>query len=144
MKRYSLIVFLVTALVFLAACSSEKPKLQLHDPAAFAYLLDNGWELNASVQVKGFTQNENDGRYIAKLSYTVNIITAKGDTLEDVDSGIADKNDKEQIGDMQINSQIELDSSYATGSYKLIFIVNDDLTENNTARIEQKFELSKE
>ncbi len=125
MKKFALILL---AFVLLLSCSKEKPKLQLFSPEAFAYELDNGYELDASVRVKGFAQEENQNGYFAKLSYNLDIVTPNGDTLKNAYDGLADITQKEEITDTQIEVQVEFDSSFAKGNYILLFSVQDNLS----------------
>jgi hypothetical protein len=139
MQKLLTSVFLVLMLV---SCSKEESKLELYNPEAFAYLIDNGWELNASTRVKGFLQNESDGTYSAKLSYVVDLITAEGDTLNEADSGLIDKTAGEKMNDLGIEVQMEIDSSFAEGKYKILFHVYDDYSESQ-ANISKEFKLSR-
>ncbi|NOX67025.1 MAG: hypothetical protein GXO85_14830, partial [Chlorobi bacterium] len=50
-----LIPITILIVLFLISCSKE-PDVKLFSPEAFAYTLDNGWELNATVQASGFAQ----------------------------------------------------------------------------------------
>ena len=134
----------IYALAFiLLACSTEKQKLEVFNPEAFAYSLEDGWELNASTRVKGFIQKEDKDGYSVKLSYYVNIITPAADTLNEADYGIIDERKSEEIADLGLDVQIELDSSFMPGKYKIIFFVSDDYS-NQQASTETEFDLSAE
>ena len=133
----------LAVILIISACSEETPNLELFSAEAFAYSLEAGWELNASVYAKGFKQEETDDIYTAKLSYVINLISPLGDTLEMVDYGVADPTGSERLIDTEIESQIELDSAFAIGQYKIIFVVTDDLTGQET-KTEKTFELTKE
>jgi hypothetical protein len=137
--RFSIIILI--SILLIEACSEEEENLKLFSPEAFAYSLENGWELNASVYVKGFIQTENEDVYSAKLSYSANMVLPSGKMLEDVDYGIVDETSNEEMIDLSIEIQIELDSSFAIGQYKIIFKVTDDLSQRE-ASIEKPFELS--
>ncbi|MCF8243227.1 MAG: hypothetical protein K9J16_17760 [Melioribacteraceae bacterium] len=131
---------LLTFVFLIAACSQEEKKLELFSPEAFAFQLDSGWELNGSVQIKGFAQKEEDDNYTAKLSYYSNLITPAGDTLNEVDYGMIDEYREEEMMDVSLDIQIELDSSFSAGSYKLIYFVSDDIS-NQQAMAEAQFTL---
>lgn len=128
-------------LVLFSACSEEEKKLELFSPDAFAFQLENGWELNASVRVKGFTLQEEDDKYEARLSYYVNLVLPSGETLEEITSDIVTQESDEEIKELGIDIQVELDSSYKLGEYNLIFYMADDYTGKETS-IDKKFELS--
>lgn len=130
-------------LVCMIACSGKEEKLELFSPEAFTYSLDDGWELNASCRVKGFVQNKSGDGYAAKLSYTVDLIAPDGNKIEGIAEGLIDERAKEKFSDLLIETQLQIDRSYETGKYKIIFNVSDDFSQNNIS-IEKEFELIKE
>ncbi|MCL4549613.1 MAG: hypothetical protein M1495_13700 [Bacteroidetes bacterium] len=138
MKKYFLLLFILFSVV---ACSKKEVKLELFSAESFAYSLDKGWEADASVRVKGFEQTKNNGTYAAKLSYTVDLETPDGKGIKSIDSGKIDKTSAEKMIDLQINSQIQLDSNYKLGSYKLVFNVTDDPTGRKSS-IQTSFDLT--
>lgn len=108
-----------------SSCAEEK-HLELRNPESFVYALDSGWELNASVIVSGFEQQEIDEKYFTKLSYTIDIVTPAGDTLFNADDGVIDEENEEEIMDLSIETQIEFDSTFSKGKYILIYKVEDN------------------
>lgn len=134
------LIFIFAAAIFVFACSAEEKKLELFSPEAFAFSMENGWELNASVQVKGFEQKEGKNSYAAHFAYTVDFVTPENDTLVEADFGEIEKNKEEEIADLPIDIQIEIDSSFSAGKYEMIIRVND-LLSSKTAFIKQPFEL---
>ncbi|MEW5843139.1 MAG: hypothetical protein AB1775_07730 [Bacteroidota bacterium] len=138
MKKYFLLFFILFSV---AACSQKEEKLELFSAESFAYSLDKGWEADASVRVKGFEQNKVNGTYAVKLSYTVDLESPDGKVIKSIDSGKVDKTSAEKMIDLQINSQIQLDSNYKLGSYKLVFNVTDEPT-GRKASIQSSFDLS--
>ncbi len=138
MKKYfaSLIVLLL-----LFACSKEKEKLELFSPEAFAYSMDDGWELNAACRVKGFEQKEEENNYKAKLSFIIDLQTSSGTLLQGIGEGLIDQSAKERIIDLPIETQVLLDSTYATGKYIIIFNVTDDFS-GKSISIKKEFELT--
>ncbi|MFC2135014.1 hypothetical protein ACFLTH_10375 [Bacteroidota bacterium] len=139
MKKLFLLPLFFTILFM--SCSKEEKKLELFSPDAFAFQLDNGWELNASVQAKGFSIEEVDDVYTARLSYYLNLVLPSGELLEDVMYDIVTEKSEEEIMELSIDAQVELDSSFDEGEYKIIFYVMDDYTEQEVS-IEKTFELS--
>ena len=125
MKKYFLIIL---GFLTIIACSKKQETLETFSAESFAYSMDNGWEMNASVRVKGFEQDEIGKDFKAKLSYSVDLETSDGKLIEGIDKGIVDKTQNEKIMDLQINSQLKLDSTYKTGTYKVTSIVKDELT----------------
>ena len=138
MKKYFLLLFILFSI---AACSKKQEKLELFSAESFAYSLDKGWEADASVRVKGFEQNKNNGTYSVKLSYTVDLESPDGKVIKSIDSGKIDKTSAEKMIDLQINSQIQLDSNYKLGNYKLVFNVTDDPT-GRKASVQSSFDLT--
>ncbi|VAX27440.1 hypothetical protein MNBD_IGNAVI01-1496 [hydrothermal vent metagenome] len=123
MKKTILLTILI-AVIFIGC--SEEPDIKLFSPEAFAYTLDNGWELNATVQASGFAQieKENSDLYYTHLNYTVNLFTPE-DSLFDVDHDSVIDSTEEELMDLQIETQIELDSGFTAGNYTVEFIVED-------------------
>lgn len=139
----SKIVFILATILMVIACSEEK-KFEIASTEAFAFTLDNGWELNALANIDGFTQNENEeGEFSAKLSYYMHLVTPENDTLYEADYGYIDKHETEEIMGIEIESFMEIDSSFIAGSYKIIFEVTDDYTQKHIIA-EKVFELTKE
>ncbi|MBU0473077.1 MAG: hypothetical protein KKF62_02810 [Bacteroidetes bacterium] len=124
MKKTLIISFLAT-LIF-TSCS-EEPKTVLFNSEAFAFSIGDGWEINASVNAKGFAQIEKDNSelYFTNLYYSVNLYTPE-DTIYNADYGSVIDSTNEEILDKQIESQIELDSGFIAGNYLIEFIVHDN------------------
>ena len=135
-----LLIFLFAFGVY--SCSSEEPKLELFSPDAFAFSLEDGWELNASVNVKGFKQVSENDVYSSSVSYLIHLITP-GDTIYNVDYGILNEKSDEELLDLTIDSQIEFNSNFPSGNYQLLVFAEDMLNTNkDTASI--PFTLSSE
>jgi hypothetical protein len=136
-------IILLSLLFFsIISCSKKEEKFELFSAESFAYSIDDGWELNAAVRAKGFEQKENNNKFSAKLSYYLNLQAPEGKLINKISSGIIDKTEIEKISEIPIELQIELDSTYKTGNYKIIFYVKDELTGKEIS-IESMFELSK-
>jgi len=122
MKKLIILVLLFS----LIACNSKpKPNLQLFSPEAFAFNIGDAWEVNASVNAKGFEQKENNNNFDIKLLFTVDLITPEKDTLRKIFSDSLASNQKNEFIDVPIEAQIELDTTFSIGNYKLIFEVLD-------------------
>lgn len=139
MKRLFISLALIIAVI--VSCSEEEKKFEITSSEAFAYSLEDGWELNSTLNVTGFQQNEEDGEYTAKLSYSLHLVTPESDTIYEADYGYVDKHEKEEIMDIQIDSQIGIDSSYSIGSYEVIFEITDDYSMKTISAV-NKFELT--
>lgn len=121
--------FLLT--ILLLSCS-EQPPLELFSPEAFAFELDNGWELNASINVKGFVQEEKNDLFNTNLSYKIDLVTPEQDTLKEFDFGSIVEKNKEESLDATIEVQAEIDSNFSPGNYFLLFYVKDDNSGRDT------------
>lgn len=139
MKKFFLFLFI---LLSITACSKKEEKFELFSAESFAYSMDNGWELNATVRAKGFMQNETGNKFSAKLSYYIDIQTPDGKLLEKITSGVLNKTADEKINDLPLEAQIQLDATYKTGNYKIIYHVKDELTGKEIS-LNSTFDLSK-
>lgn len=122
-------ILLLAAILMIAACSRNFEKFELFGAESFAYSMDSGWELNASVRAKGFDQSERGNKFTAKLSYFTNLQTPDGRLIKKISSGVVDKTSGEKLVDFPIETQIKLDSTFITGIYKITFIVKDEGSE---------------
>lgn len=141
MKNYFTLLLLL--FVLFTSCSEEEKKLEIMSSEAFAFSLPVGWELNASVNITGFEQQEENDQFTAKLSYSFHLITPQSDTLYEADYGYIDKHEDESIMDIQIDSQMEIDSSFGTGKYFIIFEITDDYSLKTISAV-NNFELTEE
>src|SRR4030065_2735474 len=141
--KYFLLAFLIYILI-LAGCSGEdKPKLEAYNSEAFAYDLGESWEVNATTRVKGFFQKEEGGAFTALLTYEIDLVTPAGDTIKSMISRTEDKMKNEKMSDVDLETQFELDSTYAEGNYKVVFNVKDMNTQQ-TAISSTEFVLENE
>jgi hypothetical protein len=96
------------------------------NPEAFAYDLGNAWEVNAMINVKGFEQREGSGdTFDASISYSVDVETPNGKTVENLYSDKINISAEEEIIDIPLEVQFELDSTYSFGKYTIIFNITD-------------------
>lgn len=121
-----LFLLLIAALLIISCDKNEELKLEAFSSEAFAYDLGDSWEVNAFVNVKGFEQREVGESFSASVSYSIDLITPNGETKESVFENEEEINSEELISDLQLEAQIELDSSYNVGNYKLIFSITDN------------------
>jgi hypothetical protein len=135
-------LFILVSL-FMFGCSEEEKVLEVMNTEAFAFKLNGGWELNATAQVKGLELTEEEGNYSAKLSYSIDLVPPSSDTLREIDYGLIDLNNEEEIMDAPIEVQIEFDSTFAEGQYSVIFRITDDLSGQEVTASEQ-FQLTGE
>jgi len=122
----------VISLLLITSCSKEETKLEAFNPEAFAYDLGNTWEVNAMINVKGFEQREGSGdTFEASISYSADIKTSNGKTVENLYSDKINISAQEEIIDIPLEVQFELDSTYYLGKYTIIFNITDNYSQNS-------------
>lgn len=141
MKLFVFIVFCI--LLLFTSCTKETKKLEAFNAEAFAYDLGNSWEVDGTVRVKGFRQNEKNNKFTATLSYEIDLVKPPGDTLRALISKTEDKVNDEEFMDVPIEVQFDLDSTYSDGDYELIFNIKDAGT-GKTASASASFNLKKD
>ncbi len=139
----ALMISVIGLLFLLNACSKKEEKLEVFNAEAFAYYLENGWEVDATTRVKGFKQNEKDNKFTARISYTVDLVKPDGNTIKSIVSKTEDKVNDEKFMDAPVDIQFDLDSTYQDGDYKVIFNIKDAET-GNTASASASFKLQKD
>ena len=134
-------LFLLTSiLLLLISCSKkEEVKFEAFSPEAFAYDIGDGWEVNATINVKGFEQEERDDESFASLSYSIDLINPEDDSTKNIFSNSKEVNEKE-INDVQLEAQFELADTFVLGKYKLLFNIKDN-NSGKTTSAETDFEL---
>lgn len=125
MKKLVIISFLILSLF---ACSEPEPNLELFNGEAFAYAIGDSWEINATVNAKGFLQKEFEDTYQLKLSYSVDLVTPESDSLISIYSDIIEEMSDEELIDIPLEAQIEIDSTFTEGKYSLVFNVKDEFS----------------
>lgn len=142
MKYLSILFFLF---LLITGCSKkEETKLQAINPEAAAFDMGDGAsEVNASVIVKGFQQNEADGFFNSELSYSVDLHRPDGSLVKDKFSDVMIAKEKEKLTDQQLNIQFELDSTFVKGKYKLVINIKDK-NSAQTVTAEKEFTLGEE
>ena len=141
--KYFLSLFSIYLLIFAGCGKEDEAQLEAYNAEAFAYDLGESWEVNATTRVKGFFQKEENGTFSALLSYDIDLVTVAGDTIKSLVSRTEDKMKNEKMSDVDLETQFDLDSTYAEGNYKVIFIVKDMNTEQ-TAKSSAEFVLEEE
>ncbi len=122
------------AFLFLAGlsfCSSPVRNFKLFQGKTAVKKTARGFQLSSTVKLANFQTEKLDSLLIAHLSYAVHLLTPKGDTLFDVDNGMIDQSNAKKMDTLIIKSKIELDSSFTSGDYSLIFDVQDNVSGRN-------------
>ena len=123
-------------LILITGCSKkEEVKLTAFSTAAFAYGMGDSSEVDATTRVKGFQQEQKNNLYSSTLSYDIDLITPKGDTVKSIISRIIDKSSKEKLTDTQLDTQFNVGPNFIKGKYKLVFNIKDALSGAATSSI---------
>jgi hypothetical protein len=136
---------LTSALIFLlifASCSKkEEVKFEAFSPEAFAYDIGDSWEINATVNVKGFEKKEVDEEFSTSLGFSVDLIHPDETITIDVFIDSKEVTSTELI-DVQLEAQFELDYDSPDGLYKIVFHITDKYS-GEIVTAEAEFELKK-
>lgn len=135
-------IFVIISLLLITACGKKEVPFEVFSEEAFAFDLGDSWEVNAQVRVKGFTQLEKDGVYNASIKFSVDLIKPDGDKIESVFEDEKYETKNEVIMDLPLEAQFELDSTYQTGNYTLIYNIKDNNSDSKISK-EIKLELSR-
>lgn len=142
MKRIT--VFFILILAGLISCK-KKPdvKFEAFSPEAFAYSLDNGWEVDATVMVRGYEMQKESSQNSVKLAYSVDLVTPTNQLKKGLFADTLDEGSTEPYSDLRLESQMELDSTYTPGKYKVVFNIKD-LYSGEELNTEKEFDITKQ
>lgn len=130
------IFFLVISLFVIAACSKKEVKLEAFSAEAFAYDIGDGTaEVNATVRVKGFTQIEKNDNYNAEVSYVVDLVRPDNSVKSAIFKYDQKSEKNEAMLDIPLEAQFLLDSTSKSGTYTLVFKIED---KNSNTKTEAK------
>jgi hypothetical protein len=136
------ILLLMTLGIIVISCSKkEDVKFEAFSPEAFAYDIGDSWEINATVNVKGFVKKEVDDEFTASLEFTIDMIGPDSLEVTNIFSDSKDETSSELI-DVQLESQFELDYDSPEGLYQITFNVTDNNSGQKTTA-QTQFELKK-
>jgi len=139
MKKFLILISILIA--FISCSKKEEVKFEAFSPEAFAYDIGDSWEVNATVNVKGFVRKEVGNELSASFDYTVDLT---GPDSIDVESIFIDSKDVtgSELIDVQLEAQFELDYNSPEGSYQITFNVTDNNSGEKTSA-QAQFELKK-
>ncbi|HEX2866706.1 MAG TPA: hypothetical protein VHO03_06670 [Ignavibacteriales bacterium] len=141
MKKIAL--FFILSLAAFSSCGKNTGgKLEAFSPEAIAMNAPEGWEVTATVRVKGFGEEIQDKTHKAKLAYSVDLVTPQGKTLNSFVEDTTKYDQQEEFIDLPVEAQMELDSTFTTGRYKVIFHVKD-LLSGREVNADKEFDLTK-
>ena len=116
----------------MTACTKDETKFETFSPEAFAYDLGKNWEVNASVNVRGFEQREQAGNNLFEASITLSadLKTPDGSLVEEIYADAINVTHHEEILDIPLDLQFELDSASVLGRYQIIIQISDEFSNN--------------
>jgi len=139
MKKVLLIFFFL--FITISCSKKEEVKFEAFSPEAFAYDIGDSWEVNATVNVKGFVKKEVGDELSTSLDFRVDLLDPNGVLTKDVFIDSKDVTSKELI-DVQLEAQFELDYTSPDGLYKIVFHITDKYS-GDTVSADAEFELKR-
>lgn len=130
--KYLFTIIFFAALIFTGCSKKEESRLVAFSPEAFAYDLGDSWEVNATINVKGFNQKKNNNNYEASLNINADLILPSGEKIKNVFTDSVKESQSEEFMDLPIEAQFDLDSTYSTGKYGLIIHIKDNFSDKTT------------
>jgi hypothetical protein len=135
-------LYILLLILLAISCSKkEEVKFEAFSPEAFAYDIGDSWEINATVNVKGFVKKEVGEELSASLEFTVDMIGPDSLEIKNIFNDSKDVTSSELI-DVQLEAQFELDYNSPDGLYKIVFHITDKYS-GDIVSAEAEFELKK-
>jgi hypothetical protein len=141
-KFMKILTSLILLVLLVISCSKkEEEKFEAFSPEAFAYDIGDSWEVNATVNVKGFVKKEIGKELSASFEYIVDLV---GPDSLSKDSIFIDSKDftESELADVQLEAQFEIDYGSPDGIYKIVFNITDKYS-GKIVSAETEFELKK-
>jgi len=136
------VLYILLFILLTISCSKkEEVKFEAFSPEAFAYDIGDAWEINATVNARGFVKKEVSDELSASLGFSTDIIDPNGARTNDVFFDTKEVTSQELI-DVQLEAQFELDYNSPDGLYKIVFNITDKYS-GETISAEAEFELKK-
>lgn len=133
MKKIFLIII---SLLVVVSCSKKEVPFEAFSAEAFVFDIGDGIaEVNSTVRVKGFVQTEKDDNYKAAIAYDVDLLKPDSTLEKSVFKFVQKDENTEPISDIALEAQFNLDSTYKSGVYTLIYKIAD---ENSQKTLEAK------
>lgn len=136
-----LITLILLVLPTISCSKKEEVKFEAFSQEAFAFDIGDSWEVNASVNVKGFERREAGQDISASISFDVDLFGPDSIEIKNIFSDARKVTSKEII-DIKLEAQFELDYTYPDGIYKIAFNITDNYSGDSTLAIAE-FELKK-
>lgn len=133
MKKIFLIII---SLLVVVSCSKKEVQFEAFSAEAFVFDIGDGIaEVNSTVRVKGFVQTEKDDNYKAAIAYDIDLLKPDSTLEKSVFKFVQKDENTEPISDIALEAQFNLDSTYKSGVYTLIYKIAD---ENSQKTLEAK------
>lgn len=125
------IFFVFGLFLLIISCSKKDIKFEAFSAEAFAFDIGDGIaEVNSTVRVKGFVQTEKDNNYKAAVAYEIDLLKPDSTIRKSIFKFVQKDENKEPISDIALEAQFNLDSTYKSGVYTLIYKIADKNSEN--------------
>jgi hypothetical protein len=135
-------LYILLLILLTISCSKkEEVKFEAFSPEAFAYDIGDSWEINATVNVKGFVKKEVGEELSASFKFTVDMTGPDSLKIINIFSDSKDVT-RGELNDVQLEAQFELDYNSPEGLYKITFNVTD-INSGEVTSAEAEFELKK-
>jgi len=136
-----IITLFLLALLTISCGKKEEVKFEAFSPEAFAYDIGDSWEINSTVNVKGFVKKEVGDELSTSLDFRVDLLDANSVLTKDIFIDSKEVTSKELI-DVQLEAQFEIDYSSPEGIYKIVFNITDKYS-GEIISAEAEFELKR-
>jgi mRNA-degrading endonuclease RelE of RelBE toxin-antitoxin system len=135
------IILILIASLIVISCSKKEVPFEAFSAEAFVFDIGDGIaEVNSTVRVKGFVQTETDNNYKAAVAYEIDLLKPDSTVRKSIFKFVQKNENTEPISDLALESQFNLDSTYKSGVYTLIYKIADKNSEN-TLEIKVNFDL---
>lgn len=135
------IILILIASLIVISCSKKEVPFEAFSAEAFVFDIGDGVaEVNSTVRVKGFVQTETDNNYKAAVAYEIDLLKPDSTIRKSIFKFVQKDENTEPISDLALESQFNLDSTYKSGVYTLIYKITDKNSEN-TLEIKVNFDL---
>ncbi len=127
--------------LFLAGCGKEEKKPEIFSPDAYAFPMENSWELDGSFRVKGLETKERENKFEYKVTYSITLTNDKNQNRIALKDVLYEEKADEELSDIGIDFQTELDSTFTEGKYEALINIKDNFS-RKTAQLKFDIELS--
>lgn len=140
-QKWKIFTIILFALALLSSCGKEEKRLEIFSPDAYAFPMEQSWELDGSFRVKGLEAKETKDEYVYSVTYSLTLLNAGNEKRIVIKDAAYEEQADEELADIGIDFQAELDSTFTEGKYKALINIQDNFSRKN-AQLEFDIELS--